>query len=182
MERWGAEQSAVVSESCRAAAFGTTDVGWHGCTMNSTGTRPGLSAAFSASTITVSRYTPMGSPAGLNAIRRVAGAVPLFGPTNASHASPRTKCATQESVPGPPFATDRLSAGAAMLPTGAESRTCLGASISRAIGGGLLVSLSTWQVARRRRRGTRAARGAPRSGADALRDPRLNQEPPTTSP
>src|SRR5947209_5707992 len=99
-ERWGAEQSAVVSESCRAAAFGGTDVGWHGCNVNSTGTRPGLSAAFSASTITVSRYTPMGSPAGLNAIRRVAGAVPLFGPTNASHASPRTKCATQESVPG----------------------------------------------------------------------------------
>src|SRR5439155_24999407 len=139
VDRWGAAQSPVVGESV-SRTLGTIGAALQACTMNSTGTRPGLSAAFSASTTTVSRYTPVGSPAGLNAIRRVAGAVPLFGPTNASHASPRTKCATQESVPGPPFATDRLSAGAAMLPTGAESRTCLGASISRAIGGGLLVS------------------------------------------
>src|SRR4029077_9986578 len=181
--RCGAVQSPVVSESVSGGAFTTSGAGSHGCTVNSTGTRPGLFAAFSASMITVSRYTPMGSPAGLNAMRKGEGAVPLVSPTNASQALPSWRCATQERVPGPPFATDTLSAVADMLPTGAESRTCPGASMSRAIGGGLLVSLSTWQVARKRRRGaTTAARQAPRTEAISFRDPRLVQEPSTTSP
>src|SRR5689334_9886720 len=139
VDRCGAAQLAVVSESVSGGAFTTTGAGTHGCTVNSTGTRPGLFAAFWASTITVSRYTPVASPAGLKAIRRVAGAVPLFGPTKASQDPPLARCATQESVPGPPFATDRLSSAAAMPPTGAESRTWPRDSLSPAMGRGLLV-------------------------------------------
>src|SRR3989454_4673586 len=120
--RWGAVQSHVVSESVSWAlsAIGT---GMQGCTTNSTGTRPGLPAAFSADTNTVSRYTPVASPAGLNASRSFAGAVPLVGPMNASHDPPITSRALQESVPGPVLITARLSPSTAVLPSAAESRT-----------------------------------------------------------
>ena len=120
--RWGATQSVVVSESV-SWALSTSDTGVQGCTMNSTGTRPGLPAAFSAVTTTVSRYTPVGSPWGLNASRSLAGAVPLLGPTKASHDSPIASRAIHESVPGPELVTARLSPFSAVLPTAAESRT-----------------------------------------------------------
>src|SRR3989442_1453358 len=52
-----------------------------------------------------------------------------------------------------------------------------------ATGGGVLVSLSTWQVASSIRRGARATtRRTPRLGVRALRNPRLVQVRPTTSP
>src|SRR6266850_2166180 len=180
--RCGAVQSHVVIESVSWAlrTIGTT---MHGCTMNSTGTRPGLPAAFSADTTTVSRYTPVGSPAGLNASRSFAGAVPLVAPTNPSHDSPIASRALHESVPGPVLTTARLSPFIAELPTAAEPRTSAGARASVATGGGVLVSLSTWQVASTIRRGTRAiARGTPHAGVRALRNPRRFQVRPTTSP
>jgi len=180
--RWGAAQSHVVSESVRGTLkpIGTAK---HGCTMNSTGTRPGLPDAFSAETTTVSRYTPVGSPAGLNASRSFAGAVPFVAPTNASHDPPSASRALQESVPGPALTTARLSPSTPTLPTGAESRTSAGATESLATGGGVLVSLSTWQVASSIRRGTRmTARGTPHPGVRALRNPRIFQVRPTTSP
>src|ERR1041384_2171173 len=98
--RWGAAQSHVVIESvtCALSRIGTTR---QGCTTNSTGTRPGLPAAFSAETTTVSRYTPVGRPAGLKASRSLAGATPLVGPTMAIHGSPMASRAVHESVPGP---------------------------------------------------------------------------------
>src|SRR3989454_5183815 len=180
--RWGAAQSHVVIESvtCALSTIGTAK---QGCTTNSTGTRPGLPAAFSADTMTVSRYTSVGSPRGSNASRSCAGAVPPVGPTNASHGSPLASRALQERVPGPAFITARLSPFTAVLPTAAESRTWPGARERVATGGGVLVSLSTWQVASSIRRGTRAtARRDPIPGVRALRNPRIVQEPPTTSP
>src|SRR5438034_22686 len=82
--RCGAAQVAVVRESLTWASSVTRRTR-HGCTANSTGSHAGLFFAFSADTTTVSRYTPVGSPAGLNASRSVAGAVPLVAPTNAGH-------------------------------------------------------------------------------------------------
>src|SRR2546422_1258076 len=146
--RWGAAQSHVVIESV-TCALSTIGTALQGCTTNSTGTRPGLPAAFSADTTTVSRYTPVGTPAGLNASRSFAGAVPLAGPTNVSHDSPIASRALQESVPGPVLTTARLSLSTPVLPTAAESRSPLGVTASVATGGGVLVSLSTWQVVRR---------------------------------
>src|SRR5437879_4270866 len=162
---------------------GTIGTAMQGCTKNSTGTRPGLPDAFSAETTTVSRYTPVGSPWGLNASRSFAGAVPLVGPTNASHASPVANRALQESVPGPVLSTARLSWPSPVLPAAAESRTAPGSTESVATGGGVLVSLSTWQVASSIRRGARATdRRTPRLGVRALRSPRIFQVGPTTSP
>src|SRR5882724_5194067 len=104
--RCGAAHVPVVSESLTGAS-GVMVRTRHGCTANSTGNRARLLFAFSADTTTVSRYTPVGSPWGLNASRSFAGAVPLVGPTNASHASPVASRALQESVPGPVFSTAR---------------------------------------------------------------------------
>src|SRR5882672_1274163 len=180
--RWGAVQSCVVSESGNwaSSAIGTA---MQGCTTNSTGTRPGLPAAFSADTTTVSRYMPVASPSGLNATRSFAGAVPLVEPTNASHEPPIASRALQESVPGPVFVTARLSLSTAVLPTAAESRTWPGAKDSVAIGGGVLVSLSTWHVASRIRSGAQATAGkTPGPGVTALRNPRMVGERPTTWP
>src|SRR2546429_22532 len=98
--RCGAPQSVVVSESV-TGVFSVIGTAMQSCTTNSTGTRPGLPAAFSAVTTTVSRYTPVASPAGLKASRSLAGAGPLFGPTNASHPSPIARPALPDSVPGP---------------------------------------------------------------------------------
>jgi len=53
--RWGAAQSHVVIESVTWGALSTIGTARQGCTTNSTGTRPGLPAAFSAATTTVSR-------------------------------------------------------------------------------------------------------------------------------
>src|SRR5712691_5986849 len=146
--RWGAAQSHVVIESvsCAAGMIGTAR---QGCTTNSTGTRPGLPAAFSAASTTVSGEIPVGRPAGLNARRSFAGAVPPVRPTNASHGSPIASRALQDRVPGPVFTTARLSWFTPMLPTAAESLIWSGASERVAIGGGVLVSLSTWQVTSR---------------------------------
>src|SRR5947207_1825539 len=126
VDRWGAVQSRVVSESvnCASSAIGAT---MQGCTTNSTATRPGLPTAFSAETTTVSRYTPVGRPAGLNASRSLAGAVPLFGPTKASHDSPIARRAVHDSVPGPVLVTARLSLPMPVLPIAAESFTRPGA-------------------------------------------------------
>ena len=52
--RCGAAQSHVVIESV-TCALSTSGTARQGCTTNSTGTRPGLPAAFSAATTTVSR-------------------------------------------------------------------------------------------------------------------------------
>src|SRR5438128_6720336 len=120
--RCGAVQSEVVIESVTCAS-GTIGTATQGCTMNSIGTRPGLPAAFSAVTTTVSRYTPVGGRWGSNASRSLAGAVPLLGPTKASHDSPIASRAIHESVPGPVLITARLSPFIAVLPTAAESRT-----------------------------------------------------------
>ena len=182
--RCGAPQSVVVSESV-TGVFSVIGTAMQSCTTNSTGTRPGLPAAFSAVTTTVSRYTPVASPAGLKASRSLAVAVPLFGPTNASHASPIASRAVHDSVPGPWLVTARLSPPIAVLPTAAESSTLLGASASVARGGGVLVSLSTWQVVSRIRRGRRTAtRTAPTPGprVRGLRHPPTVHKPPTTSP
>src|SRR3989449_6576440 len=154
-----------------------------GCTTNSTGTRPGLPAAFSAETTTVSRYTPVGSPAGLNASRSFAGAVPFVAPTNASHDPPSASRALQESVPGPVLTTARLSPSTPVLPTAAESRSPLGVTASVATGGGVLVSLSTWQVERRKRSGAAAtARTTPGLGVMVLRTLSVVLRPPTALP
>src|SRR2546425_12187622 len=154
-----------------------------GCTTNSTGTRPGLPCAFSAFTTTVSRYTPVGNPEGLNESRSFAGAVPLVAPTNPSHDPPMASRALHDIVPGPALTTATLSPSIAVLPTAAESRTSAGARERVATGGGVLVSLSTWQVASSIRRGARATtRRTPCLGVRALRNPRLVQVRPTTSP
>src|SRR5690349_2169114 len=177
VDRWGAVQSRVVSESvnCASNAIGAT---MHGCTMNSTGTRPGLPTAFSADTTTVSRYTPIGRPAGLNASRSLAGAVPLVGPSNATHDPPIASRALHDRVPDPVLVTTTLSPPMPVLPRAAESFTWPGASERVARGGGVLVSLSTWQVASRNRRGTRATmRHVPPSGPLFVA-----LEPPTASP
>src|SRR5437867_4451593 len=180
--RCGAAQVPVVSESLTGAP-GVTLFSRHGCTTNSTGRRPGLFFAFSADTTTVSRYTPVGSPTGLNASRSVAGAVPLVALTNPSHGSPIASRALQVSVPGPVLITARLSPVTRMLPTAAESRSPLGVTVSVATGGGVLVSLSTWQVARSIRSGAQAiTQMTPRPGVRALRNLRMLQGRPTTSP
>src|SRR6266516_4053730 len=180
--RCGAAQVAVVSESLTGAP-GVTLCSRHGCTTNSTGRRPGLFLAFSADTTTVSRYTPVGSPTGLNASRSVAGAVPLVGLTNPSHGSPMASRALHDSVPGPVLSTVRLSRSTRVLPNAAESPTWSGVRESVATGGGVLVSLSTWQVASSIRRGARATtRRSPHSGVRALRNPPIVQVRPTTSP
>src|SRR5207247_111546 len=77
------------------------------------------------------------------------GAVPPVGPTNASHGSPIASRALQDRVPGPVFTTATLSWFTPRLPTAAESLTWSGARARVATGGGVLVSLSTWQVASR---------------------------------
>src|SRR6266550_4087203 len=180
--RCGAAQVAVVSESLTGTP-GVTLCSRHGCTTNSTGRRAGLFFAFSADTTTVSWYPPVGSPTGLKASRSVAGAVPLVGLTNPSHGSPIASRALQDRVPGPVFTTARLSWFTRRLPTAAESLTWSGARERVATGGGVLVSLSTWQVASSIRRGARATdRRTPRLGVRALRSPRIFQVGPTTSP
>src|SRR5439155_5839777 len=94
--RWGAAQSHVVIESVTWGALSTIGTARQGGTTNSTGRRPGLPAAFSAATTTVSREIPVGRPAGLNASRSFAGAVPPGGPTNASRGSPIASRARQD--------------------------------------------------------------------------------------
>src|SRR5207253_9919394 len=99
----------------------------------------------------------VGRPAGLNARRSFAGAVPPVGPTNASHGSPIASRALQDRVPGPVFTTARLSWFTPMLPTAAGSLTWSGAREWVAMGGGVSVRWSTWQVAGGRGRDARAA-------------------------
>src|SRR5437773_758124 len=73
--------------------------------------------------------------------------------------------------------------GAAQSHVVIESLTWSGARERVATGGGVLVSLSTWQVASSIRRGARATdRRTPRLGVRALRSPRIFQVGPTTSP
>src|SRR5439155_706353 len=73
--------------------------------------------------------------------------------------------------------------GAAQSHVVIESVTWSGARERVAIGGGVLVSLSTWQVASSIRRGAPATtRRTPHPGVRALRNPRLVQVRPTTSP
>src|SRR6266566_1686055 len=182
--RCGAAQVAVVSESLTGAP-GVTLCSRHGCTTNSTGRRAGLFGAYSADTAIVAGYTPVGSPTGLNASRSVAGAVPLVGLTNPSHGSPRASRALHDSVPGPVLSTVRLSRSTRVLPNDAECPTCSGVRERVAMGGDVLVSLATWQVAssirRRTRAKTRMAR-TPGPGVRAARIPPTVHEPPTTSP
>src|SRR3989442_12842550 len=164
LARCGAAQSHVSTESV-SCAFSTSGTAKQGCTTNSIGTRPGLPAAFSADTMTVSRYTSVGSPRGSNASRSFAGAVPPDGPVNASHGSPLARRAVQESVPGPAFITVRLSPFTAVLPTAAESRTWPGARASVATGGGGVVRFSTWVGGGRVRGAGRGRTGmSPRPG------------------
>ena len=72
----------------------------------------------------------------------MAGAMPSLGLTE-SHCSPSRSRTLQESVPCPAFETATLSGRGAALPAAAESRICTGATSSVAMGGGVLVSLST---------------------------------------
>src|SRR5882762_377239 len=180
-ERCGAAQLPVVSESFSCAS-GVMAVARHGYTMNSTGTRAGLSFAFSADTITVSRYTPGARPRASYARPSFAGAVPLPR-LMVTHGSARAVRAVHDIVPGPTLAMASVSPRWAVLPTAAESRSPLGVTASVATGGGLLVSLSTWQVARSRRSGAAAtARTTPVLGVMALRHRSVVLKPPTASP
>src|SRR2546421_12842130 len=171
--RCGAAQLAVVSGSlsCTSSVAAVTR---HGCTTNSTGTRAGLSFAFSAKTTTVSRYTPATRPRGSYARPSFAGAMPLARLT-VSHGSAPAVRAVHDIVPGPVLAMASVSAGWAVLPTAAESANPLGVTASAATGGGVLVSLSTWQVARRNR-------GSARATAPAARWPRARFPFPLTFP
>src|SRR5205823_11762470 len=159
----GAEQSCVVRES-RSSTSGVIGTTLQGCTTNSISTRAGLLSAFSPLTSSVSRYTPVGSPTGLNESRSLAGATPPLGLTE-SHCPPSLSPALQERVPCPALATATLSARPAVLPAAAESRICAGATCNVAMDGGVLVSLSTWQVANRNN-------GSARATAPAARWPR----------
>src|SRR5205809_7826027 len=82
--RWGAAQSQVVIESV-TCALSTSGTARQGCTTNSTGTRAGARAAFSAATTTVSRSIPDRRPGGMDDRRHFAGAVPAGGPSHADH-------------------------------------------------------------------------------------------------
>src|SRR5947208_2879328 len=159
----GAAQSRVARES-RSSTSRVMGTRVHGCTTNSIATRAGLLSAFSPFTSSVSRYTPVGSPAGLNESRSLAGATPPLGLTE-SHCPPSLSPALQERVPCPALATATLSARPAVLPAAAESRICVGATCNVAMDGGVLVSLSTWQVATRNN-------GRARTTAPAARWPR----------
>src|SRR5256885_12731181 len=92
-----------------------------------------------------------------------------------SHGSAPAVRAVHDIVPGPVLAIASVSAGWAVLPTAAESANPLGVTASAATGGGVLVSLSTWQVARRNR-------GSARATAPAARWPRARFPFPLTFP
>src|SRR5207247_8778622 len=73
---------------------------------------------------------------------------PRFG-VMSSHAPPSATLALQVSAPAAVLETVRLSTRIAALAAAAVSSTCTGVTESAATLGGLLVSLSIWQVASR---------------------------------
>src|SRR3989442_14290017 len=66
-----------------------------------------------------------------------------------SHAPRPATLALQDSAPAPVLETVRLTSCIPALPTATVSSTCTGVTESAATLGGLLVSLSIWQVASR---------------------------------
>src|SRR2546429_9348717 len=124
----GAEQSCVVRES-RSSTSGVIGTTLQGCTTNSISTRAGLLSAFSPLTSSVSRYTPVGSPTGLNESLSLVGATPPLGLTE-SHCPPSLGPAIQERVPCPALGTARLSSRTGWLRRGHEYGICVGATVS----------------------------------------------------
>src|SRR5207237_10681824 len=85
--------------------------------------------------------------------------------------------------PGRAYEAATLSARGAAVPPAAESRICTGATSSTAMGGGVLVSLSTWHVARRSKGSARATAPAARWPRARLRcNPLTFQKGPKLSP
>src|SRR5712692_6594995 len=118
---------------------------------------------------TVSRYTPGASPAGLSWRRSRAGVVPDVGVTS-SHAPFAAARALHASGPDPVFERVRLSRCIATLPAAALSSTRPGAMASAAVGGGVLVSLSSLQVTQTTVSAHAAAPSTERPARGLLRD------------
>src|SRR5438552_7357325 len=117
-------------------------------TTKSTGTRAGLPTAPSADTTITPWYSPWSSPAGSSCTCTCAGVLPDFGETS-SQVPPESRLTFQGSVPLPVLESIRLSSCGAELPFATLTRTCPGATVSAAVEGGLLISLSSLQVDRK---------------------------------
>src|SRR5438094_4978987 len=116
-------------------------------TTRSTGTRAGLPTACSADTTITPWYSPASSPAGSSCTRTCAGVLPDLGVTS-SHVPPES-LTLHDSVPLPVLESIRLSSCGAELPLATLTRTRPGATVSAAVEGGLLISLSSLQAVRR---------------------------------
>src|SRR5947199_807874 len=116
-------------------------------TTKSTGTRAALPTACSADTTITPWYSPGSSPPGSSCTCTCAGVLPDFGATS-SQGPPESRLTCQASVTLPVLETIRLSSCGVELPMATLTRTCPGATVRGAAEGGLLISVSSFQVDR----------------------------------